>query len=507
MLNENRLWSKSLLFLSICGLIFTFAYHIALIVYPLPTEFREAAPLITTQKMLQGVNPFAFSIQPEAVNVYGIVYHYFVYPFAYFFGNTLEVHRLVSGLFIIGSLVLMMLMLRRSRVNGTLIPLALLISYQAFLYSVTATVRPDSTGMFFMLLGIYIPYSRNFSLLAVFLGCLMGIIGFYSKPYFILGDCFLLVWLFLFRSKLLAIKSGILFGIAFGIIAYLVNKAYEAYFYNTYLVNKNVATYVFSHMFKQLVALVEYNFAVILLFVIFLIIRFRSILNGLKRLFLFNPLLKLNTPLLKGSISLWEVSFLLGMFLFIIKLGGHVGNSMIYIFQLSFPFMVLMIFDRISTMKWTPVFYGIAILNVFLAVYLNRWLVDTKENRASWARVAELVQSHNNILNSPAVAPVIFTQRKKVYDSGQNEYFHNSSRTHSSLFPLTDTIATLNERYVKGVTQDLAGKKFDMLLLPPEGSWLADLNYVNSYYRRVDSMEVYMPHARQHWMLVEWLPR
>jgi hypothetical protein len=96
----------------ICGVALTIllllfwkllVFQWSLLSNPFPNEYREGSILLTTQALLDGKNPYALAQQPEYTNVYGILYHLAVYPFAKLFGNGFPVHRSVSAAFILAT--------------------------------------------------------------------------------------------------------------------------------------------------------------------------------------------------------------------------------------------------------------------------------------------------------------------------------------------------------------------------------------------------------------------
>src|ERR1035437_620686 len=78
--------------------------HAEIILYPYPQEFREGHLMSTTKLLIDGINPYSLEVYPNYYNSYGILYNLVVFPFAYLFGCSLEIHRAVSALFIFSSL-------------------------------------------------------------------------------------------------------------------------------------------------------------------------------------------------------------------------------------------------------------------------------------------------------------------------------------------------------------------------------------------------------------------
>lgn len=89
--------------------ILLFAYHMRVITFPYPSEYREGSMIQTTNVLLNGENPYAIVNQPQDTNTYGIFYSIVCYPFAKISGSSLQLHRAVSGIFIFLSCLMVFL--------------------------------------------------------------------------------------------------------------------------------------------------------------------------------------------------------------------------------------------------------------------------------------------------------------------------------------------------------------------------------------------------------------
>src|SRR2546430_401639 len=69
--------------------------------------------------------------------------------------------------------------------------------------------RPDSLGLFLFLASLVVPYRFRFSPSALLFSALLSILGFLTKPYFILGLGLVWLHLFVFESKSKAILFGL----------------------------------------------------------------------------------------------------------------------------------------------------------------------------------------------------------------------------------------------------------------------------------------------------------
>ncbi len=94
--------------------IIALAYnHFNLIFHGFPLDYNEGGMLVTTSAIAQGVNPYSLESQPSLISLYPVLYNIVVAPLSYIFGNTFELHRVLSALFILGSCSLSYFLCRR----------------------------------------------------------------------------------------------------------------------------------------------------------------------------------------------------------------------------------------------------------------------------------------------------------------------------------------------------------------------------------------------------------
>lgn len=172
-------------------------------------DYYESSMLAITQVIAEGKNPYTLELLPENTNPYPPLYNIIVAPLTYFFNNTLELHRLIAGLFIVASCILCAMATTkeaRSRLHGFAVGVTL---YAALLYFSTPVASTNSTGLFFFIASVLIPWHQNFSTKSLLLSLICGTLAFYGKQYFAIGLVYITAYLFLAVS----IKKAIFFGI------------------------------------------------------------------------------------------------------------------------------------------------------------------------------------------------------------------------------------------------------------------------------------------------------
>ena len=504
-----------LLFTMLCGYVCfrLLRYHLDLIFFPWPIQFRETANLLSTDLLLKGGNPYLLENQPVYTNVYGLLYNFVTYPVAAVLGPTLTVHKAVGGFFTLCSCLLVYGMLKRDGVSRVLAWGGALIVYSSLLFGKTSLAEPDSLGLFLYLLTVTLPITFKFSNRSLLASSLVGILGFYAKPYFIIALPFVCLYVFFFVSRKKGVQFIFLTIVLFILTSVIVNTFFETYFYNTYLIHRIVAGANIDWMIKQwllfekeLEELLAATFIAAMAAILSYIARKRCkadsspVVNDIVASF--------------GKISLPFFLMLAIALVFSVKLGLHNGAYMTYLFQLVAPLLVLTVFPLLGKQGgWQFLILPLVALSLLRVSggYRDINLDFRKLDRGNWQRAKDYVATHRNILNSAAIAPLLFEQGKPIYDSGQSEYFqHLLKTTHpDSFFPLKiENITRQSLKYKQQIVADIVGKRFDLLMLDRSfSSWIAPTALISQYYNRRDLITLYMPHTRFMWQVDVWEPK
>ena len=192
------------------------------------------------------------------------------------------------------------------------------------------------------------------------------------------------------------------------------------------------------------------------------------------------------------------------------KLGRHEGAVLTYFFNLISPFLLIIVFRQVKMQsKWQMIFIPLIIMNLWQCTsswYLPRLVHDIE----SWGNIRKLVSEHQNILNSPAIVPMLVEQNKEVYDSGQSEYFKYGADRRSvfKLIFLPDhRITKRYGRFLEDIRKSVMEKRFDLIILTDMQSPYISKEEINHYYKYMGSVCASMPHAAQKWKLDVWMPK
>jgi hypothetical protein len=472
-------------------------YHFRIITDPNPQAYREGGMLLSTHYLLEGKNPFNLENMPLAINVYGLFYHVVVLPFAWILGPGLLAHRLVSGISILISCFILYRVLLKNQTHQLYAAAAVVILYAALLFNDSSLSKPCSLGTALFLGAICIPYLYKYTTASLLVSVLLGLLAFYTKPYFILAPFYTGTHLFLFRSR----RIGLLYCSTFLLLlissALLINHFFVCYFPNSFFnhLNINIKSST-AYALRQVGFFSELNAWLFFIVAVYL--------------FKFLPGATKNSASPPGGFSLWVYAFLGSLVLIFVSLGRHHGNWMVYLFELLTPFLLIIILSLTSKLNSNTCFLIIPLLIFTVYNYYAR-LPHEHYTCPQWNEVRALVDAHHNILNTPAIAPLLIEKKKKLYDSGLTEYFRFSNypdrQILSFFLPENERISERYEAYENDIARQVKNKEFDLIILSAgRGSPLVPLYVVEEHYYRYASITLCMAHTRS-WKNDLWKPK
>ena len=508
-------------------------YHYLLVTFPYPLESFEGAMLLTTKMLLNGENPYALKNMPVAINVYGINYHLLVYPFARLWGSTFLVHRAVSAILILLSCILFFVILRRHRIDTLYSVSATLVWYASLLYRYTAVAKPDGLGIFLFLLSVFIMYLMQNSTWSLLVSVVLGVLAFYTKPYFGLSIPYVATYLFLFVSKKKAVIYAALSFVLLSTTAFYVNRVFETYFVNTFFNHINVATNDLGQLFLQLQFFALYFSGIILIFLVYCsLVVLDKVQNGASQELGFGTIMQelvKRIDVIHYDNPLFEIAFLfplycliLSFLIFYFKLGRHVGNIMTYAYHLITPFFLIFVFGLLDVpLKSTSLAkrrenynYVLLLPGILISLYFlfssASYLKDVPEwtDIADWRRIEQITRSYKNIMNSQVLVSLLLDQNKSVYDTGQTEFFQYSHYPSGLLDGWLLSNANISRQwaeYESSIKQSVRQHEFDAIIITrrEQRPYLEELQ---DYYFVADKVGVCMFHSAQCALLEIWEP-
>lgn len=471
----------------IAGTAWLFLLHLRMIFSPAPQEMREAGELVITQLLLQGRNPYAPAELPVGTDVYGILYNAVVTPFAALFGNSLAVHRAVSGVAILAACLLVHRLLRQRGSEPGLAIAGTLLFYFASIYFVAPLARPDGVALLLSVAAIAVLYRDEVSVGRFLLGLGLAVAALFTKLYLAYPPFVLAAWLFLFRARWrgLALGAGALATAILALAA--ATLLLPAYLNVVVLANAHSAVYEPDHLLRQTRDWVLYQLP---LFVALAVLAWRS--GGRMRL------------------DLWGFTVLANGAVFLVWLGGHSGAHMTYLLQLVSPALILALWPHLPWQGWGR---GAVLLALPLTLGLNaHWF---PQSFADFARAEDThrelerkVAQHITVLGGTEAASVLLRAGRPVLDTGQSEYF--AAAVGARALPLLVPPAVLQARWDgmrAEIENGIEGHRYDLVVRSRRRGGVVPAELLARHYRTDGSFEVSFSWAGQRWPLDLWVPQ
>ena len=480
---------------------------------PYQIEYREGAALVMTQILLTGENPFALEYQPLGMNNYGIVYNLQVLPFAKLFGNTLTVHRGISFIFLIVSLLFTartIFLLRKDVLISLLcgIFIAVVLAGRGGLGAF-----PSALGAFLFLSAILTPCIYSFGYPSLIASALLSVMAYYTKPYFVICFAVVAIYTFAFVSKKKGVIYSLFFISALGLLHMGVRYSSEFYFIDTFIGNLSNANQSASHMREQLSELLAEFFPSIFVGVS-LLFRTRSVFSP-KTIFWTNLLPGTNfkhaqAPLLGLRIDYFAFTFLFCFLSFVLILGLHKGSYMTSAYQIVMPPFFLWLFQKLnSKSRFSIISLCLLLGNILILdhILLNPSFLRQRDS-AGWRNLYDSIRDSRRVFNSPAVASMMIDIGILPVDSGQTEYYYYiKPYPHNILFgPDYDTVKRHGIAYRRAIRKAISNAEFDKVILTDGYGNLISLDTVSRYYVKVETIAIEMPQTHQTWVIGIWEP-
>jgi hypothetical protein len=499
-----------------------FLYHFYLVTYPYPQGLREGAMMVSTQALLKGLNPYAISLQPQLMNQYGIVFPLAVWPWAKVFGPTMLVHRAVLAFFILACCALVFLVLQKMKIPYVLNFWAVLMLYGSLLYPGTSTpVDPGAMGTFFFLLTVFIPWLGKYSYPSLVLSILCALLAFYTKAYVFLGAMIMVSYIFLFVSKFKGVFYGLVLGSLSLISVIAVNHLFPAYFDNCFFASLNMSHAWASteRLHEQIVKYAKLHQWTLVLLCAFMAVHVlkailskdsvSNIKSSMDGIFANLNLVKFKGPLIKVHFPLPLYAAACSSFVLYVSLGRHSGAMLWYFFQLLSPFLLICavwVFSRQA--YWSFVCLPFLILNLLTMTSDQNYRVFDKK-MAGWSDIAAVISQHENILNTPLIAPLLVEQNKEVVDDGQAEYFGAGAGRPAWMNRLAQRDPRVDFQlfvFFYNIREKVEEKKYDLIILQPGLLPLGVGDDIKKYYKYEGGTMLYAPQDRRSYGVTLWKP-
>jgi hypothetical protein len=471
-----------------------------------PMEYRENAVLFTADLVSRGENPYALEHRPVYVNGFGMGYYWVSYPFVRLFGNSYLVLRAVSLTFLVATCALLAWAVRFDKGSRTFALIAALALFSQLGQGLSIVARPDSLGMFFLLAGLFIPYRFRFRPVALAIGAAMLILGYLTKPYFLVGLPLLVLYVFLFESKLRAFLFGLAAFIALGITVFAINAAYECYFTDTFFATAQQISRSWEHLLKNGTRFVVENLG----FVLILIARFAFASKGVPDDKAVPAPEGINFARLRSPLLPMKMSFpgfiLIGHSLALIfLLGLHKGNDILYYHQLISPFLLWIACwaADVKLLRYWPV--SLVLLgNILSFAVLASPLPE--DHSAEWRQLERRMALYTNVFAAPHVSHFLWRNGAPVYDNGHTEGLLGAFDR--NITPVSNAYRARTDAFLLDIRSKVQNKEFDMIIACRGWAPLLPAEELKQHYTYIGLQAAPMtfdywlkPHPLEVWVL------
>lgn len=481
---------NSLFLLSVVCFFIALAYnHAQLIWQEFPLDYNENGMLVITSTIAQVDNPFSIQSQPARISVYPVLYNIVVAPLSNVLGNTLELHRLIVGFFILGCCAICFYLCRKESATLTESLLAAVLIYAGLLYYSTPIASPNALGLFLFLAAIAIPAVCGFSSRSLAASLVLGIAAFYTKQYFIAALGYVALHTFLTVSKKRAIVFGFLSLAVFILSLALVQYTSPYYLENTVFAVQSITATVSRNevALSQLRQFLQPNYPLLIILVIAgtygLFVRLsgqagasRKPETAKKEKGALINLFDLDQPLQTQKLSYLWVCCVCSVVVIVLFIGKNPGNHLTYFFQLISPFLVIGVCALVSKMpRWRWPFRILILLTVYncYALLPKDFSADDK----NWITVRNEIAQAEDVYASTLVLGEVIKHGGQVYLNGHTRYFPFGKNKPEFLVKAEPehTVAVVWNRHVDRIQTKIRNQEFDLVLID---TWMALPTYM-----------------------------
>jgi hypothetical protein len=233
-------------------------YQVRLMLYPYVYEPNEWTQVHSAWLLLQGRNPWDFSEQPAACNVYGWVLPALGWLAAKLgLPLGLPLFRAFNAAGILGASALVALGARRQAAAWPLALWLALLFYTAELYYVGGHARVDGVALGFLALALWLPWRLGFSARGILAGLAVACLGAYVKSYLGLLPGFLALGAWRARGWKAGLATAGAGALGLGLSFWAVVQVLPTYGYYTVLLELHQSGGSWAHEGKQWILLLD----------------------------------------------------------------------------------------------------------------------------------------------------------------------------------------------------------------------------------------------------------
>jgi len=458
--------------------------HMRVIAQPGPQEYNEPAIWQTTWLLDHGRNPYTANELPGAAYCFDPLYNYVMLAFKPLLGIDYSAHRLVNLFFLVLSLVIVVRLMCKAGAGLGIALLSAVLYYWMCLDNIMITARPDLMGLFFFLLGMLVPWERNYSRWSTIFGLACALVAFHCKSYFALAGCATLLGHFLVRNRREACWLGVAY---FGLLGgtFLLWCHFFPYYYIESVVVQREAAKLNS---REDISLMHTT----MLFARgwpFLLLMFYGLCSRIwQRHVARREGRPVNGPDDRKTqvLALVFVIFLLLVYFY---MGWNAGAYFTYHLHLLFPLMFLLAALSIDR-PWVKIAFG-----TLLAVFVMRWLTvyPVPDSDAPYRRMEQLVYTTNGeVLGIASTTDIFERSGRRVLHNGNTMFigfaFANNGIGRN---PMIAVLGRNSDDVIAEVVRKVTNREYGLVLTEFDNPYFCTPDLLRKNYDKEEQIDYY----------------
>ncbi len=458
--------------------------HLRIITQPGPQEYNEPAIWHTTWLLDHGRNPYTAQELPGAAYCFDPLYNYVVLALKPLLGIDYTAHRLLNLFFLLGSLAILVRAMTKAGAGLGIALLSAVFLYGMCLGNIMVTARPDLMGWFFFLLGLLVPWERNYTRWSTVFGLVCALIAFHCKFYFALAACATLLAHFMVRDKKEACWLGVGFFTVLGISFAICCHYFPYYYIETVIVQRGGAVLNsrddISVMHTTMLFERAWPFLLLMLYGLGVRLWRRQVARRAGR--------PATQPEDLRFHALGAV-FLIFLVIVYFYMGRNAGAYFTYHLHLLFPLMFVLAAWAI-TGPWVRIGFGV-LLAVFVTVRLA--IPPVPDSDAPYRRMEELIMTcHGEVLGIASVTDIFERQGRRVLHNGNTMFIGFAFGDNG--IGRDPMIAVLGANYnatIAEVERKVAAREYAMVLTEFDAPYFCSEELLSKNYDKVEQIDYF----------------
>jgi hypothetical protein len=429
---------------------------------------------------LKGDSPFVLDSLPADTYLYGMIYHFAVWPAAAIWGPTFAVHRAANLVFLAAGALVLWYVLRRERAGGGLAVAGAVFYYLLNVDTYAIVARPDILGAVFYLAAVALvtraPGSRVPGPWRLIGSVVCGLLAFYTKAYFLLGLPLAVGVLWLQAGWARAVTYAVVAGLLLAGSAAAIQQVWPYFFFSTITLQRWSEQDDTGYLLQQMVDFARLQPGLLLVLAgaagaaavpawrKVCARGYRAVVRG------------------GGWPDAWPAVLAVVAAVTIVILGRHEGAYRVYGVQLVSPFLIIVALravGRAGSAWWRGAGFAALALNALLFLTWNRppWPDDSANDRF-WYMWDKITAGHPKQL-LPYVLLEAAPPGGPMFTHGETDYFLNAVPDH---LPHSDPAYRRAAGYCFVVPALINTRLFDVIVTPTEFENFFSPDWLHQHY-------------------------